>query len=59
MRIALWTALAGLAAHAAAVPTHNVGALKIIEHPNPAKRQLLQNIVGTSATILSQTNGSR
>jgi hypothetical protein len=47
MRIALWTALAGLAAHAVAVPTHHVGAFRIIEHPNPEKRQLLQNIVGT------------
>jgi hypothetical protein len=59
MHIALWTALAGLTAHAAAVPTQNVGALKIIEHPNPAKRQLLQNIVGSVATTLNQANDSR
>ena len=30
---------------ALAVPSHNLGGLKIIEHPDPEKRALLQNLV--------------
>ena len=47
MRLSAVSALVYLAAQAAsfALPIHDVGGLKIIEHPDPEKRQLLQNIV--------------
>jgi hypothetical protein len=47
MRLPIICALVWLAAQAEslAVPIHDVGGLRIIEHPDPEKRQSLQNIV--------------
>ncbi|KAJ9611262.1 hypothetical protein H2200_004445 [Cladophialophora chaetospira] len=47
MRFSVIWALAGVAMRAVALvlPTHELGAFKIIEHPDLTKRQLLQSIV--------------
>ncbi len=47
MRFLVLSALACLASQTAALvlPSYDLGTFKIIEHPDPAKRQLLQNIV--------------
>lgn len=43
-----------------AVPSHNPGGLRIIEHPDPEKRALLQNLVRWSPILaLSCTNIAR
>ncbi|OCT47613.1 putative beta-galactosidase A [Cladophialophora carrionii] len=54
MRVStLWTLILWAAQAAAlAVPIQDVGRLRIIEHPNPEKRQLLQDIVTWDDTSL-------
>ncbi|KIY02701.1 uncharacterized protein Z520_01166 [Fonsecaea multimorphosa CBS 102226] len=54
MRLSVVSVLACLAARAAglAFPGHSFGGLNIIEHPDPEKRQLLQDIVTWDETSL-------
>jgi hypothetical protein len=47
MKISIFSVLVCLVLRSAAwaLPIHDVGGLRIIEHPDPEKRELLQNIV--------------